>query len=60
MKIIDDTYNGEKYPIVEREYNAYYFPDNYDPDNLEAQTAEIAEAEETHRQVRIYHRADPG
>lgn len=59
MRIIDDTYNGEKFPIVEREYNAYYFPDNYDPDNLEAQSSEIAEAEETHQQVKVYQRANP-
>lgn len=24
--IIDKTYNGADYPIIEREYNAYYFP----------------------------------
>lgn len=59
MKIIDDTYNGEKFPIVEREYNAYYFPDNYNPDNIEVQSAEIAEAAETHQQVKVYQRANP-
>ncbi|MPN40070.1 hypothetical protein SDC9_187605 [bioreactor metagenome] len=35
--VIDDTYNGAKYPIIEREFNAYYFPDNYNPDTLKSQ-----------------------
>lgn len=39
--IIDETYNGADYPIVEREYNAYYFPENYNPDNMEAQSKAI-------------------
>ncbi|MCQ1528745.1 hypothetical protein [Lutispora saccharofermentans] len=39
--IIDETYNGADYPIVEREYNAYYFPENYNPDNMEAQSEAI-------------------
>lgn len=59
MKIIDSTYNGKKYPIIEREYNAYYFPDNYDPDNIEDQAEAVSEAEEEHEQVKIYSRANP-
>ncbi len=37
MNIIDETYNGEKYPIIERKYNSYWFPENYNTDNEEAQ-----------------------
>ena len=29
--MIDETYNGEKYPIIERKYNSYWFPENYNP-----------------------------
>ena len=43
MNIIDDTYNGDKYPIVERHYNAYYFPDNFDPDEISSRTDKIIE-----------------
>ena len=59
MKIIDDTYNGAKYPIVEREYNAYYFPDNYNPDNTEQQAESVADAYDKHYETKIYHRANP-
>ncbi len=59
MKIIDDTYNGAKYPIIERDYNAYYFPDNYDPDNIEQQAEGIVDAIENHLQTKIYNNVDP-
>jgi hypothetical protein len=59
MKIIDDTYNGAKYPIVERNYNAYYFPDNYDPDNMEEQSDDITACEENNCQIKIYDDANP-
>lgn len=59
MKIIDDTYNGAEYPIIEREYNAYYFPDNYNPDNLEQQAESISEASLHHTKIKIYNRANP-
>ncbi len=59
MKIIDDTYNGAKYPIIERDYNAYYFPDNYDPDNIEQQAEGIVDAIENHFQTKIYTNVDP-
>ena len=59
MKIIDDTYNGAKYPIIEREYNAYYFPDNYNPDNMEQQADDIASCYENHCKIKIYNRANP-
>lgn len=49
--IIDDTYNGAKYPIIERDYNAYYFPLNYNPDNIES----LSENEK----VKIYDKANP-
>jgi hypothetical protein len=58
MNIIDETYNGDKYPIIEREYNAYYFPDNYDPENMDAYIESQIEAAETHQQIKIYHRDD--
>lgn len=59
MRIIDDTYNGAKYPIVERNFNAYYFPDNYNPDNMSEQAEDIANAYEHHYKVKIYNRANP-
>lgn len=58
MKIIDDTYNGAKFPIIEREYNAYYFPDNYDPDNIPAQAEGLADSYENHHEVKVHMRAD--
>ena len=54
MEIIDSTYNGKKYPIIERDYNAYYFPDNYDPDNMTHQIEAQIEAAETHEPLKIY------
>lgn len=42
MNIIDETYNGEKYPIIERDYNAYFFPENFNPDNEEDQAERLA------------------
>ena len=39
--IIDKTYNGDKYPIIEREYNANFFPENYNPDNMDNQAEAI-------------------
>lgn len=59
MKIIDDTYNGAKFPIVEREYNAYYFPDNYNPDNIEQQIESTANCNEEHCEVKVHHNANP-
>lgn len=41
MNIIDETYNGEKYKIIERKYNSYWFPENYDSDNEEAYAEEL-------------------
>ena len=58
MKIIDDTYNGAKYPIVEREFNAYYFPENYNPDNSLQQVDDIKECYENHCKTKIYNRAN--
>ena len=49
--VIDDTYNGAKYPIIEREFNAYFFPDNYNPDTLKSQL--------DGGKIKIYHNADP-
>jgi hypothetical protein len=54
MKIIDDTYNGEKYPIIEREYNAYYFPDNYNPDNIEDQAEGLVDSYNNHQVIKPY------
>lgn len=59
MRIIDDTYDGSKFPIVERDYNAYYFPDNYNPDNVDQQADGIMDAVEHHWKTRIYRNADP-
>lgn len=59
MKIIDDTYNGAKYPIVERNYNAYYFPDNYNPDNLIQQSEGVADCEEEACKIKVYDKANP-
>ena len=39
--IIDETYNGDKYPIIERKHNAYFFPENFNPDNMEAYASTI-------------------
>lgn len=52
--IIDKTYNGADYPIIEREYNAYYFPENYDPDNLEDQSRAIENCYEEHCKVKVW------
>jgi hypothetical protein len=59
VKIIDETYNGKKYPIIEREYNAYYFPENYNPDNEEAQSEGLIDSYVNHHKVLVYNRADP-
>lgn len=59
MKIIDDTYNGKKYPIIEREYNAYYFPDNYNPDNEAAQVEGLIDSYMNRHKVFVYNKADP-
>jgi hypothetical protein len=59
MKIIDDTYDGSKFPIVEREYNAYYFPENYNPDNTIQQVDDLTECYENHCKIKIYNRANP-
>lgn len=58
MRIIDDTYNGAKYPIIERQYNAYYFPDNYDPDNIPAQVEGLLDSLEEQQKTKIYIGAD--
>ena len=48
--IIDETYNGDKYPIIEREYNAYFFPENYNPDTMDNQAEAIMKNnKETHK-----------
>lgn len=52
--IIDATYNGADYPIVEREYNAYYFPENYNPDNMEAQSNAIENCVKEHCKVKVW------
>jgi len=59
MKIIDDTYNGAKYPIVERDYNAYYFPDNFNPDNLDQQSDGAMACQEQHCEIKVYDKANP-
>jgi hypothetical protein len=59
MRIIDDTYNGKKYPIIEREYNAYYFPDNFNPDNEEDQAEGLVDSYLNHHMIKVYNRADP-
>jgi len=58
MRIIDETYNGEKYPIIEREYNAYYFPDNYNPDNEEDQAEGLVDSFTRHHLIKVYNHAD--
>lgn len=58
MNIIDETYNGKKYPIIEREYNAYWFPDNYNPDNDEDQAEGLIDSYINHHLTKIYKRAD--
>ena len=52
--IIDETYNGADYPIVEREYNAYYFPENFNPDNMEAQSNAIENCVKDHCKVKVW------
>ena len=51
MNIIDKTYNGEKYPIIERKYNSYWFPENYNPDNEEAQAEELINSYMNHDEI---------
>jgi hypothetical protein len=51
MNIIDETYNGEKYPIIERKYNSYWFPENYNPDNEEAQAEELINSYMNHDEI---------
>ncbi|HNR04572.1 MAG TPA: hypothetical protein PKU88_06785 [Bacillota bacterium] len=51
MNIIDETYNGEKYPIIERKYNSYWFPENYNPDNEEAQAEELVNSYMNHEEI---------
>jgi len=51
MNIIDETYNGEKYPIIERKYNSYWFPENYNPDNEEAQAEELVNSYMNHDEI---------
>ncbi|HOS68748.1 MAG TPA: hypothetical protein PLG67_00265 [Bacillota bacterium] len=51
MNIIDETYNGEKYPIIERKYNSYWFPENYNPDNEEAQAEELVNSYMNHEDI---------
>ena len=59
MKIIDDTYDGSKFPIIEREYNAYYFPDNSNPDSETQQPESLVDAYEHHHKIKVYERANP-
>lgn len=54
MNIIDSTYNGEAYPIIPRDYNAYFFPDNYDPDSIENMVDDIVNSAKKHYQVQPY------
>lgn len=51
--IIDETYNGADYPIIEREYNAYYFPENFDPDNMDDQSKAIEDCYKEHCSVKV-------
>ncbi|MEA4848651.1 MAG: hypothetical protein VB106_15590 [Clostridiaceae bacterium] len=59
MNIIDETYNGEKYPIIERKYNSYWFPENYDPDNEEAQAEGVINSYKEHRELKEHKNGDP-
>jgi len=52
--IIDETYNGADYPIIEREYNAYYFPENYNPDNMDDQGKAIEDCFKEHCSVKVW------
>ncbi len=54
MNIIDKTYNGHKYPIIERDYNAYFFPDNYDPENSDDYVQAQSNAADVHQQIVTY------
>lgn len=58
MKIIDETYNGKKYPIIEREYNAYWFPENYNPDNEEAQAEGLIDSYLNNHIIKVYRQAN--
>jgi hypothetical protein len=58
MNIIDETYNGEKYPIIERKYNSYWFPENYDPDNEEAQAEELINSYMENRELKEHKNGD--
>lgn len=52
--IMDEAYNGADYPIIEREYNAYYFPENYNPDNMEAQKEAIDSCVKERCEVKVW------
>ena len=54
MNIIDETYNGEKYPIIERKYNSYWFPENYNPDNEEAQAEELVSSYMERHELKVH------
>lgn len=58
MNIIDETYNGEKYRIIERKYNSYWFPENYDPDNEDAQTEELISSYMKNYEIKAYQNKD--
>lgn len=56
--IIDETYNGDKYPIIEREYNAYFFPENYNPDTMENQAEAIIKDKKEKQKKKTWRRID--
>lgn len=56
--IIDETYNGDKYPIIEREYNAYFFPENYNPDTMENQAEAIMKDRKEKQKKKTWRRID--
>lgn len=56
--IIDETYNGDKYPIIEREYNANFFPENYNPDNMDNQAEAIMKKNNEKHKKKSWKRID--
>lgn len=56
--IIEETYDGNKCPIIERDYNAYVFPENYNPDNMEDQVESIIECYENRCKIKVWDKTD--
>lgn len=56
--ILDETYNGDKYPIIKREYNANFFPENYNPDAMNNQTEAIMKDNKKKHRKKSWKRID--